>query len=193
MTASKPDENNSIAFPGLRPWRSIRNRRPLMTPGKHGVAQCGVTSRSAVDLIQGASPHASFRSFRMTSNLLCQKRGLFRDQTPTSIFRNPLTRCKNGAFRNAKSAPIWRKSRPFPSNLAIPYQRRIDIRFVPIFPNAWLLGRATLAHRIGKINRSVGVPAEGVSPPLRQSLLGPSDFAPRPEQCSVPRVPRYSG
>jgi hypothetical protein len=31
-------------------------------------------------------------------------------------------------------------------NLAIPYQRRIDIRFVPIFPNACLLARAGMTY-----------------------------------------------
>jgi hypothetical protein len=28
------------------------------------------------------------------------------------------------------------------ANLPIPYQHRIDIVFVPIFPNAWVLARA---------------------------------------------------
>jgi len=36
----------------------------------------------------------------------------------------------------------------FHAELAIPYQRRIDIRFVPIFPNASLLERAALTRGI---------------------------------------------
>ena len=34
----------------------------------------------------------------------------------------------------------------FYASFAIPYQRRIDIEFVPIFPNACHLGRAKLAQ-----------------------------------------------
>jgi len=37
-------------------------------------------------------------------------------------------------------------------NLAIPYQRRIDIRFVPIFPNACLLKHATW-HALRKVTK----------------------------------------